>query len=69
MLKDLAQAIELASRLEVPQRRIVFGKQKTLIVRNALLLFQAFSRAAKRLDAEGDIHGGQTVRLKGLQVP
>eukprot|EP00913_Durusdinium_trenchii_P016664 g15663.t1 len=38
VLKDLAQAIELA-----------------------------FSRAAKRLDAEGDIHGGQTVRLKGLQ--
>eukprot|EP00434_Breviolum_minutum_P037441 symbB.v1.2.033199.t1/scaffold4093.1/size55244/3 len=27
----------------------------------------AFSRAAKRLDAEGEIHGGQTVRLKDLQ--
>lgn len=29
---------------------------------------KAFSRAAKRLDAEGEIHGGQTVRLKDLQV-
>eukprot|EP00435_Cladocopium_sp_Y103_P028992 s856_g7.t1 len=27
----------------------------------------AFSRAAKRSDAEGEIHGGQTVRLKDLQ--
>ena len=31
-------------------------------------VLQAFSRAAKRSDAEGEIHGGQTVRLKDLQV-